>query len=134
MINPILHFSLEHLSSRVIGSCFLLKHLLNVSTDMLNMKMCFTWGTYYPVIYRGQIQIKVLRVFLLAIHSHLYIFALRFIFLRTHATSYVFSSNLHNLYFYSKVTVHCKGARKKTCQKTIPSFLYFQKSIQKHQV
>jgi hypothetical protein len=32
---------------------------------------------------------KVLRVFLLAIHSHLYIFALRFQFLQTHATSYI---------------------------------------------
>jgi hypothetical protein len=32
------------------------------------------------------IQTKVLRVFLLAIHS----FALRYIFLKTHATSYVF--------------------------------------------
>jgi hypothetical protein len=36
------------------------------------------------------IQTKVLRVFLLAIHSHLYSFAFRFIFLQTHATSYVF--------------------------------------------
>jgi hypothetical protein len=33
---------------------------------------------------------KVLRVFLLAIHSHLYSFALRLIFLQDHATSYVF--------------------------------------------
>ncbi len=54
---------------------------------------------------------KVLRVFLLAIHSHLYSFALRFIFLQTHATSYI---------FYSSVTVHCKGERRKTWQKTKP--------------
>jgi hypothetical protein len=33
---------------------------------------------------------KVLRVFLLAIHSHLYSFALRFLFLQTHTTYYNF--------------------------------------------
>jgi hypothetical protein len=33
---------------------------------------------------------QVLRVVLLAIHSHLYSFALRFLFLQIHATSYVF--------------------------------------------
>ncbi len=44
----------------------------------------------------AKIQTKFLRVFLLAIHSHLYSFALRFLFLQTHATSYIFS-NLHNL-------------------------------------
>ncbi len=37
-----------------------------------------------------EIQTKVSRVFLLAIHSQLYSFALRFIFLQTHATSYSF--------------------------------------------
>jgi hypothetical protein len=37
-----------------------------------------------------EIQTKVLRVFLLAIHSHLYSFALRFLFLLIHATSYRF--------------------------------------------
>jgi hypothetical protein len=36
-----------------------------------------------------EIQTKVLRVFLLAIHSHLHSFALRWLFLRTHTTSYV---------------------------------------------
>jgi hypothetical protein len=41
---------------------------------------------------------KVSRFFLLAIHSHLYSFAMRFLFLQTHATSYS---------FYSLVTVHC---------------------------
>jgi hypothetical protein len=34
------------------------------------------------------IQTKVLRVFLLVIHSHRYSFAWRFIFLQAHATSY----------------------------------------------
>jgi phosphopantetheinyl transferase len=37
-----------------------------------------------------KIQTKDLRVFLLSIHSHLYSCALRFLFLHTHATSYVF--------------------------------------------
>jgi hypothetical protein len=44
-----------------------------------------------------EIQTKVLRVFLLVIHSHLYNFALRFLFLQTHTTSYS---------FYSSVTLH----------------------------
>jgi hypothetical protein len=37
----------------------------------------------------GEIQTKILRVLLLAIHSHLYSFTNRIIFLQTHATSYV---------------------------------------------
>jgi hypothetical protein len=37
-----------------------------------------------------EIQTKVSRVFLLAIHSHLYSFALRLLVLQTHATSYSF--------------------------------------------
>jgi hypothetical protein len=37
-----------------------------------------------------EIQTKVLRVFLLAVLSHLYGFALRFLFNQTHATSHVF--------------------------------------------
>jgi hypothetical protein len=52
-----------------------------------------------------KIQAKVLRVFLLAIHNHLYSFALKCKFLQTHATSYS---------FYSSVTAHCKGERRKT--------------------
>jgi hypothetical protein len=42
-----------------------------------------------------EIQTKVSRVFLLAIHSHLYSFALRFIFLQTHTTSYSFLQLLY---------------------------------------
>ncbi len=53
---------------------------------------------------KGQVK-KVLRVFLLAIHSHLYSFALRFLFIQTHATCYS---------FYSSITVHCKGERRKS--------------------
>jgi hypothetical protein len=41
-----------------------------------------------------EIQTKVLRVFLLAINSQLYSFALRYVFLQTHATSYSFYSLL----------------------------------------
>jgi hypothetical protein len=37
-----------------------------------------------------KIQTKILRFFLLAIHSHLYSFALGFLFLQSHATSYIF--------------------------------------------
>ncbi len=50
----------------------------------------------------GGIQTKLLRFFLLAIHSHLYSFALRFPFVQTHATSYS---------FYSSVTVKEKGGK-----------------------
>jgi hypothetical protein len=45
-----------------------------------------------------EIQTKVLRVFLLVIHSHLYSFDLGFLFLQINATSYSF----------------CKGERRKT--------------------
>jgi hypothetical protein len=67
-------------------------------------------SSYFRVFRPGagfldEIQTKVLRVFLLAIHSHLYSFALRFLFLQTYATSYS---------FYSLVIVHCKGERRKT--------------------
>jgi hypothetical protein len=41
-----------------------------------------------------EIHTTVLRVFLLAIQRHLYNFALRFLFLQTHATSYIFYSVL----------------------------------------
>jgi hypothetical protein len=51
-----------------------------------------------------EIQTKVLRVFILAIYNHLLNFALIFLFLQTHATSYSFKSLL---------TVHCKGERRK---------------------
>ncbi len=59
------------------------------------------------------------KVFLLAIPSHLYSFALRFLFLKIHATSYT---------FYSSFTVHGKGEeRRKTLieKHTEPLFLWF---------
>jgi hypothetical protein len=63
----------------------------------------FTGST--KAVFLDEIQTKVLRVFLLAIHSHLYIFPWDFYFLKTHETSYSFCSS---------VTVHCKGERRKT--------------------
>jgi hypothetical protein len=44
--------------------------------------------------FSDEVQTKVLRVFLLAIHSHLYSFALRFLFLQTDASSYSFYNAL----------------------------------------
>ncbi len=73
-----------------------------------------------------EIQTKVSRVFHFVIHSHLYSFAWYFYFFKlTHTTSYS---------FYSSVTVHCRGERMETWQKTIPPSLWFKKSIQKSQV
>jgi hypothetical protein len=66
-----------------------------------------------------EIQTKVLRVFLLAIHRPLNSFALRFLFLQTYVTSYS---------FYSSVTT------KKGGKPTITLSLWFKKSIQKPQV
>ncbi len=75
-----------------------------------------------------KIQTKVLIVCLLAIHSHLYSFALIFRFLQTHATSYIFLQLTQPItyffkltqphtYFYSSVTVHCKEERRKPDRK-----------------
>jgi hypothetical protein len=64
-----------------------------------------------------EIQTKVLRDFLLAIHNHL--FAFRFIFLQIHATSYN---------FFSSVT---DTVKEKEENLTIPSSLWFKRSIQK---
>jgi hypothetical protein len=49
---------------------------------------------YNEAKFLDEIQTKDLRVFLLAIQSHLYSFALRFLFLQTHVTSYSFCSAL----------------------------------------
>ncbi len=74
------------------------------------------------MVYRGRIlgrnPDKILKSFPPCYsQSHLYSFALRFLFLKTHATSYS---------LYSSVTVHCKEVRKKTWQKTIPPSLLFK--------
>jgi hypothetical protein len=56
---------------------------------------------YIPIrqsMYRGQILVRnpynSLGVFLLAIHSHFYTFALRFPFLQTYASSFILFSSL----------------------------------------
>ncbi len=85
---------------------------------------CFYSTLHTDAEFLDEIQTKVLRVFFLAVHSHLYHFAWRILFLQTHATSYI---------FYSSV-VHCKVDWKKTWHKTIPSSLRFKKSIQKPQI
>jgi hypothetical protein len=56
------------------------------------------YSTLLKYVLGAEIQTKVLRVFLLAIHSHLYRFSFRFLYLQTHATSYSF----------------CNGERRKT--------------------
>ncbi len=52
-----------------------------------------------------EIQTKVLRVFLFAIHSHLYSFALRFLFIQAGATSKVFFQNHATSYIFLQSTV-----------------------------
>jgi hypothetical protein len=64
-----------------------------------------------------EIQTKVFRVFLLAIQSHLYSFALRFLFLQTHATSYRFFTVL--LY-----TVKEKGGKADSKLRLLPRNQY----------
>jgi hypothetical protein len=51
-----------------------------------------------------EIQTKGLRVFLLAIHSHLYSFALRFLFLQTfYASSYIFLQTHTTSYIFPQL-------------------------------
>jgi hypothetical protein len=50
--------------------------------------------THSEAEFLDEIQTKVLRVFLLTIHSHLYSFALRVIFLKTCTTPYSFYSSV----------------------------------------
>jgi hypothetical protein len=61
-----------------------------------------------------EIQTKVLRVFPLAFHSHLYSFALKFIFLQTHATYYMFLQTYTTSYIFLQpvqYTVTEKGGK-----------------------
>ncbi len=60
-----------------------------VGRTLMHLHVVFNYWT--EARFFDEIQTKVWRVFLLAIHSHLYSFALRFIFLQTHSTSYSFS-------------------------------------------
>jgi hypothetical protein len=75
-----------------------------------------------------EIQTKILRVFLLAIHSHLYSFALRFYFFKL--TQPLTVSTIQLLY------VHCKGERRRKEENLTENqtfSLWFQKSAQKPQ-
>jgi hypothetical protein len=62
-----------------------------------------------------EIQTKVLRVFLLAIHSHLYCIALGFLILHPHTTSYVYLQTYVTFYVILQFS-YCKleGERRKT--------------------
>jgi hypothetical protein len=55
---------------------------------------CFFVTSNPAAEFLDEIQTKVLRVFMLAIHIHVYSFALRFLFLQTHTTSNSFFSVL----------------------------------------
>jgi hypothetical protein len=57
-----------------------------------------------------------------------------YFFKLTQPIMYSFKLTQPLMCFYSSVTVHCKGERRKTWKKTIPLFLRFKKYIQKHQV
>ncbi len=70
----------------------------------------YNFGFIFVVFFDG-IQAKVLTVFHHAVHSHLYSFALRFLFLQTHATSYS---------YYSSVTVTLKEKGGKPDRKPYP--------------
>jgi hypothetical protein len=74
------------------------------------------WADFYPEVeFYGEIPTKVLKVCLLAIHSHLYCFALRFlVFKLLQPLSYFFKLIQPLTYFYSSVTLHCQGERRKT--------------------
>ncbi len=92
-----------------------LKYTVFLSNKILTNVSCLYYLWFYPppphspeVEFLDEIQTKALRVFLLAIHSHLYSFALRFLFLQTHATS-------HSFY-----CIRCKGEGGKPDSKPYP--------------
>ncbi len=67
------------------------------------VKGCSTekkYGSLAEVEFLDEIQTKVLRVLLLAIHSHLYNFVLRFLFLQTLAASYIFLQTHATSYYF----------------------------------
>jgi len=63
-----------------------------------------------------EILTKVVKVYLLAIYSHFYSFAMRFLFLQTHATSYICSSVLGLV----TVLVQEKGGKPYRIQNPLP--------------
>jgi hypothetical protein len=90
------------LDIQIHNTCVIVELFLTVwiNTESLKQQKTFT-----EVEFLNEIQIKVFRVFLLAIHSHQYSCAVRFLFLQTHAPL---------TYFCSSVTAHCKGERRKS--------------------
>jgi hypothetical protein len=63
----------------------------------------------------GEIQTKILRIFLFVIHSNIYSFAMRFPFHQTHATSCIFLQIHSTSYVFLQFsTVQCKRERRKT--------------------
>ncbi len=89
---------------------------------------CFFFFQYWPShkfcrdrnLWRNP-RTKFLRVFLLAIDSHLSRFALRFYFFKlTQPFTYFFKLTQPLTYVFSSVTVHCKGERRKTDRKPYP--------------
>ncbi len=93
------------------------------ATHLLKDSALFMGPTVFPEAeFLDEIQTKLLRVFLHAIHSHLYSFALRFYFFKL--TQPLTVSTVQLLY-----TV--KEKRRKTWLKTIPPTLWFKKSTQK---
>ncbi len=79
--------------------------------------------------------VKSLKSFPPCIRSHLYSFALRFLYFKRNLLC--ISSNSRNLLHFTTVQLlsqcHCKGERRKTWWKTIPLSLWFKKSLQKPQ-
>ncbi len=70
-----------------------------------------------------EIQTKVLRVFLLSIHSHLYSLPWDLYFLKpTQPLTYFFKRTQPLMYFYSKATVHCKGKKEENLIENHSSF------------
>ncbi len=57
-------------------------------------------------------RVPILGVFLLAIHSHLYSFALRFLFLPTRSTSYIFLKTLATSFVFLECTIKEKGRKR----------------------
>ncbi len=89
------------------------------------MLLLYSQTTSIEAEFLDEIQTKVLRVYLLAIHSHLYSFALRLFFLQTRATFSV--STVKLLY-----NVKEKGGN--LIENHIPPSLSVKKSTQKSQV
>jgi hypothetical protein len=95
--------SLTSVIHSIISECSTVQYIYEASLEGTGPGECI--ANYTEAEFLDEIQTKVLRVFLLDIRSHLYSFTLKSLFLQTHAISYS---------FYSSVTIHWKGERRKT--------------------